>query len=310
MTTFVNNNTTYTLHPQWITGFTDAEGCFSVIIRITEPSKWKVQTSFEINLHVKDVNILHHIKSFFGVGYVSIRPNTTRCVYRVTKNEELLDVIIPHFSKYPLVSKKKGDFILWSKVVNMKETKKHLTFEGFSTILTYYAAINRGVSSKVAKYYSNIKAVNKPNIKLPLTLDPNWVSGFVAGDGGFAINIRTNKDNISKDRVDFRFHVAQHSKDFDLLNLFVNFFNSGNVYLRSNLSTPRCDFVIQVKKDIITNVIPHFEKYPLKNVKQLDYNDFKRALLIVESKEYLTSEGKKDLKEIVTGMNTGRDYLK
>lgn len=106
MTTFVNNNTTYTLHPQWITGFTDAEGCFSVIIRITELSKWKVQTSFEINLHVKDVNILHHIKSFFGVGYVSIRPNTTRCVYRVTKNDKLLDVIIPHFSKYPLVSKK------------------------------------------------------------------------------------------------------------------------------------------------------------------------------------------------------------
>lgn len=37
------------LHPQWITGFTDAEGCFSIIIEITKLLKWKVRTSFEIN---------------------------------------------------------------------------------------------------------------------------------------------------------------------------------------------------------------------------------------------------------------------
>jgi len=117
----------------------------------------------------------------------------------------------------------------------MKQTKEHLTFEGFSTILTYYAAINKGVSSKVTKYYppargagtprasgplgANIKAADRPNIKLPLTLNPNRVSGFAAGDGGFSINIRNN-------RVEFRFHVAQHSKDFDLLKLFISFFNS------------------------------------------------------------------------------------
>jgi len=79
-----------TLHPQWITGFTDAEGCFSVIVEITEPLKWKVRTSFEINLHLKDVKILDQIKSFFGVGSVFTRPKINRCVYRVTKNEELL----------------------------------------------------------------------------------------------------------------------------------------------------------------------------------------------------------------------------
>jgi hypothetical protein len=300
MKTFINNNTTHTLHPQWITGFTDAEGCFSVIIEITEPLKWKVRTSFEINLYLKDVDILYLIKSFFGVGSVFTRPHLNRCVYRVTKNEELLTVIIPHFSKYSLISKKGEDFILWSKVVNMKSTKKHLTFEGFSIILTYYAAINRGVSSKVTKYYPNIEVVDKPNIKLPLTLNPNWVSGFVAGDGGFIINIRKNN------KVEFRFHVAQHSKDFDLLNLFINFFNSGNVYLRSNLSTPRCDFVIQNFEDMINKVITHFDKYPLDTIKQLDYNDFKQALLIVKSKKSLKSEDLDKIRELKTGMNTGR----
>ena len=49
----------------WLTGFTDAEGCFSIIIEIKSPLKWKVRMSFEINLHEKDIDILYKIKSFF-----------------------------------------------------------------------------------------------------------------------------------------------------------------------------------------------------------------------------------------------------
>jgi hypothetical protein len=259
---------------------------------------------------------LYSIKSFFRVGSVFTRPHLNRCVYRVTNNEELLEVIIPHLSKYSLISKKGEDFLLWSKVVNMKSTKEHLMFKGFSTILTYYAAINCGPSSKVTKYFPNIEVVERPKIKLPLTLDPNWVSGFVAGDGGFSINIRKNN------KIEFRVHVAQHSKDSDLLKLFINFFNSGNVYLRSNLSTPRCDFVIQNFKDIINNVITHFDKYPLENVKQLDYNDFRQALLIVidslqegesqggipKSEKIIKSEDLDKIRELKTRMNSGRVY--
>lgn len=300
MQTFIKKITTSTLHPQWVTGFTDAEGCFSVIIQITEPLKWKVRTSFEINLHLKDVNILHSIKSFFGVGSIFTKPDRNLCVYRVTKNSELLGVIIPHFSKYSLISKKGGDFLLWSKVVNMKSLKKQFSSEEFSTILTYYAAINRGASSKVTQYFPNIEVADKPNIELPVTLDPNWVTGFVDGDGGFIITIR--KSN----RVEFRFHVAQHSKDYDLLKLFINFFNSGNVYTRSNLSSPRCDFVVQNSKDVINNVVTHFDKYTLKTIKLLDYNDFRQALFIFESKKILNPEDLDKIRELKTGMNKGR----
>jgi hypothetical protein len=300
MKTIIKNNTTYTLHPQWITGFTDAEGCFSVIIEIKDLSSWKVRTSFEINLHLKDVKVLHLINSYFGVGSVYTRPNLNRCVYRVSKNEELLKVIIPHFSKYPLLTQKKGDFLLWSEVIKMKSSKNHLTSDGFQSILSYYAAINKGTSPKVAKYFPNIKAVDRPFIELPNSLDPNWMTGFVDGDGGFIINIRENK------KVEFRFHIAQHSKDYNLLCLFKDFFNSGNVYLRSNLSTPRCDFVVQTFKDILNKVIPHFNKYSLKTSKKLDYLDFYKALLIVNNKKPLSNEDLDKIKELKTGMNKGR----
>jgi hypothetical protein len=58
--------------------------------------------------------------------------------------KDINDKIIPHFSKYPLISQKRADFLLWSKVVQMMTNKDHLNLSGapFLTILTYYASIN------------------------------------------------------------------------------------------------------------------------------------------------------------------------
>jgi len=100
------------LDPDWVTGFVDAEGCFSVIVEISEICKRKVRISFEINLHEKDKDILYKIKSFFGVGAVYIRSDRKLAVYRVTNVNYIKDIIIPHFTNYPLISKKRIDFLL------------------------------------------------------------------------------------------------------------------------------------------------------------------------------------------------------
>lgn len=93
--------------------------------------KKKVRVSFEINLHEKDEEILNKIQYFFGVGAVYNRPDIKKSVYRVTNVNYIKDVIIPHFTKYPLISKKAIDFLLWSKVIEIILNKEHLTKEGF-----------------------------------------------------------------------------------------------------------------------------------------------------------------------------------
>ena len=160
------------LDPNWVTGFVDAEGCFSVVIEISEIFKRKVRISFEINLHEKDKEILYNIKSFFGVGAVYIRSHRKLAVYRVTNVNYIKDIIIPHFTKYPLISRKRMDFLLWSKVVEIILNKDHLTEQGFLNTLSYYASINKGVSKKVLKYYPNILPADKPILNLPENLNP------------------------------------------------------------------------------------------------------------------------------------------
>ena len=79
------------LNPLWVTGFTDAEGCFSVILTKRPNLKWRIMVSFEINLHLKDISILYSIRDFFGVGTVYSSPNRSLCVYRVSKIDDLIN---------------------------------------------------------------------------------------------------------------------------------------------------------------------------------------------------------------------------
>jgi|SwirhisoilCB3_FD_contig_123_61239_length_1516_multi_5_in_1_out_1_1 hypothetical protein len=112
-------------------------------------------------LDKKDIAILHSVRDYFGVGSVYSSPNRSLCLYRVNKIDDLINVIIPHFVDYPLLTKKYSDFVLWSKVVNIISNKEHLTPTGFNTILTYYASINKGMTPKVSSQFPNIVGVEK-----------------------------------------------------------------------------------------------------------------------------------------------------
>lgn len=225
--------------------------------------------SFEINLHVKDILVLHRLKTFFGVGLISTRPNRLNCVYRVTKIEDLVNIIIPHFLAYPLLTKKYSDFYLWSRVVKIMYTKAHLTSSGFNTILRYYSSINLGASKVILASFPGVLTVQREETTIPVNLDPYLVSGFTAGDGVFSIGIR-----VKTDQIYFRFSVAQHSRDISLINSLISFFGCGKVNIRSN----RCDYYVQDISKLTNLIIPHFCLYPLENIKQLDFLDFKKAV--------------------------------
>lgn len=221
-----------------------------------------------------------------------------------------MHVIIPHFTIYCLISQKKSDFLLWSKVVEMLANKNHLNQKGFLSILSYYASINRGISPKVQSFHPNIIAQPKPVLNLPLNLDPYWVSGFVAGDGGFSIYVNKSVDHILDKKVYYAFHITQHSKDLQLMRLFVKFFDCGLVHIRSNPLTPRCDFIVQDKESIVNKIIPHFSFYPLENLKQKDFLDFKKGMIIVNDNKHNTEQGLRIIKALSLNMNKGRDSVK
>lgn len=291
-----NRNKSSNLNPYWVTGFADAEGCFSVILSQRANSTWRVSVSFEINLHTKDKGILNEINNFFGVGHVTSRETRNICVFRVTKIEDLINVIIPHFLNFPLLTLKYSDFVLWSKVVNLLHLGQHQIPSVFSTILSYYASINKGMSAKVSAAFPNIIPFPSLTPVLPASLNPYWVSGFTAGDGGFSIGIRPLTGQIY-----FRLFITQHNRDILLMNLLIEFFGCGKVNEREIIS--RCDFYIQDFNNIYSIVIPHFDQFALNNIKELDYTDFKKAAELYKVNGRGSTEA---IRDIISNMNSKR----
>ena len=132
------------------------------------------------------------------------------------------------------------------------------------------------------------------------------MSGFAAGDGGFSIYVRPAKDYLLGEKVYCRFHIAQHSKDLELMQLLIKFFGCGKVEIRSNASTPRCDFIVQDTSFLLSKIVSHFDLYPLLNLKHQDFLCFREALFLIKEKKHLTRKGLDKIKSLNIEMNSNR----
>ncbi len=114
----------------YITGFVDGEGCFALTFRrdIRHERKgkpvyysWKVL--FAIVLRRDDYELLEKISLVLDCGAISFtepRGNFDGGVrYQVSNIDDLKEKIIPFFCKYELHGKKKYDFNLWAKAVDI-----------------------------------------------------------------------------------------------------------------------------------------------------------------------------------------------
>ncbi len=115
-----------TLPGDYIAGFVDGEGCFALTLRRdirherkTKPIYYSWKAMFAIVLRNDDFVLLEKIKDALGCGSISFTKNKNQARYQVGDLNELKDKIMPFFNKYPLLGKKKDDFVLWSEAVNI-----------------------------------------------------------------------------------------------------------------------------------------------------------------------------------------------
>jgi hypothetical protein len=132
-------------------------------------------------------------------------------------------------------------------------------------------------------------------------LDPSYVTGFTDGEGSFILTIIKDKKYKTGWRVACRFVISLHKKDLILLNKIKDFFNTGNVF---NMGIDASQYRVESLKGL-ENIINHFDKYPLKTKKQIDYNLFKLAYNLIKNKNHTTEDGLLKLVALKAGMNKG-----
>jgi hypothetical protein len=295
------------VNPWFWTGLIDAEGSFSIIIDKNNSRRlgWRVQSKFQMGLHKRDLSLLLQLQQFFnGIGSIHINPTLNKVNYSIDSNKDLIKLII-HLDKYPLLTQKAADFMLFKEVVNLMNNKAHLSTKGLNQIINIKASMNLGLSDLLKSEFNDFIPVERQIINTENIPDPNWISGFVNGEGNFDVRVTQQSTNKIGYKVQLRFRISQHQRDIRLMEVLSKYLGSGKIYKYNEKSA----IVLTIFKlsDITDIIIPLFNQNPLLGVKLFDYLDWcKIANLMIEG-SHLTSEGLTLIQKIKAGMNTSRN---
>ena len=136
------------LDSRWVSGFVDGEGCFHVSInKIPKMSiGWQVLPEFRIVQHQRDESVLKELQQFFQAGKV-VTNHGARKELRIRKLNDLRNVVL-FFKQHPLRTKKKKNFEIFAKILELMEHKKHLTVEGLTDIANLCWSMNRKIKPR------------------------------------------------------------------------------------------------------------------------------------------------------------------
>lgn len=147
--------------PDWIVGFVDGEGCFSIGF-VRQPDRegrrgyrtgYQVNHDFVVPQGARSVQVLYELRGFFGVGavYANRRRDNHRehmYAYTVHRRADLLEVIVPFFQQHPLRSSKRDDFEKFTRCLELISEGRHRTIEGLVEIAEIAQTMNRRVARK------------------------------------------------------------------------------------------------------------------------------------------------------------------
>jgi hypothetical protein len=145
----------------FIAGFVEGEGSFNVSLRKKSDYKvnWQIVLSF--NVSQKDPSVLFIIKKELGCGIIKTRKDGLHSL-DVTSSKEIVEKIIPYFSKYPLLSKSKiNNFKIFYEISKLVESGNHRNFKGLKKIVLLREKLNEG-KGRTRKYgYNDIFPIKK-----------------------------------------------------------------------------------------------------------------------------------------------------
>ena len=168
---------------QWLVGFTDGDGCFSIT---NQGEKWSLV--FKLAQSRYNLRVLNYVKKELGVG--SITKDGSKGQYFIRDRKLIESIVIPIFDKYPLLTTKYFDYVKFNKAlailndVNLSKQHKNAKL----------------IEIKNSKGNANYMSPAWSYATLPLTsvnslnnvISKSWLIGFIEAEGSFYL---TNKDS-------------------------------------------------------------------------------------------------------------------
>ena len=166
------------LFSQWLVGFTDGDGTFSIA---RQNGTWSLK--FKLGQSTYNLRLLHYVKNKLGVGSIYVEKNGNMAHFRIRDRKVLESVIFPIFDKYSLLTSKqfnylkfKEAFAILSNPTLSKSEKDTLVSNIVNRELPvdYISPIWSIINNKVSDFAS-----------ASLVMSKAWLVGFTEAEGSF-----------------------------------------------------------------------------------------------------------------------------
>ena len=134
-----------------------------------------------------------------------------------------------------------------------------------------------------------------------MDLNPEWVVGFVDGEGCFFVGLQRNPSVKIGTQVIPEFRVVQHGRDLDVLHALKRFFGFGRVCRNHG---DRWEYRVR-RLEQLREIATFFAEHQLKTKKRIDARKFAEVLRHMQEGRHLTESGLKEIAKLAASMNTG-----
>jgi len=151
------------LPPYWITGFIDGEGSFQCDISYREKRRYGVEVGlcFSVAQNKKSGCIIDALQQHFQCGYLSNDTKSNCRVFRVKNIDELRRHIVPFFKKYPLLTTKQNDFLIFCQIHHLITNGEMNNKEGLKKIVHLAYSMNTRGKQRKKTLESVISGIDK-----------------------------------------------------------------------------------------------------------------------------------------------------
>lgn len=138
---------------EYISGYVDGEGCFSISFSKREKFLvgFETKPSFSVSQNEDRAQILFLMQKVFNCGFIRRDYSDKTLKYEVRSLKDLINKIIPHFKKYPMLSEKQKDFEFFKKVCYLMQEELHKNKNGLRKILNFAFQMNPSGKRKYTK---------------------------------------------------------------------------------------------------------------------------------------------------------------
>lgn len=129
---------------EYISGFVDGEGCFSVSFskRPRFVVGWETKPSFSVSQNYDRAQPLFIMQKHFGCGFMRDGITDKTLKYEVRRLDDLLEKVLPHFEQYPLLSAKQQDVRLLKEICLLMKNGEHTTLDGMKKVMVLAFQMN------------------------------------------------------------------------------------------------------------------------------------------------------------------------